>query len=180
MMGCKGLEDKTEQAGQSIRARDRFLKKYMNGTCKNLGTHHKVINITNHGHGRRRRLSSQRWSYFTEENNHGRKNVFKSREREADPDSRGTRNTKQTRLEKGLPVSNHTLRMWRTREVHGKLPRRRTRPAGKTRPSEQLLAFQSKPYMHRRLSVRYFKIWMIAIANPADCNLQNYLCNWRW
>lgn len=60
MMGCKGREDKTEQAGQSIRARDRFLKKYMNGTCKNLGTHHKVIKITNHGHGRRRRLSSQR------------------------------------------------------------------------------------------------------------------------
>lgn len=36
----------------------------------------------------------------------------KSREREANPDSRGTRNTKQTRLEKGLPVSNYTLRMY--------------------------------------------------------------------
>lgn len=44
MMGCKEQEDKTEQADQSIRARDRLFKKYMNGTCKNLGTHHKVIN----------------------------------------------------------------------------------------------------------------------------------------
>lgn len=40
------------------------------------------------------------------------KKTSKSREREADPDSRGTRNTKQTRLEKGLPVSNYTLRMY--------------------------------------------------------------------
>lgn len=86
------------------------------------------------------------------------KKISRSREREANPDSRGIRNTKQTRLEKASCVKLHfKKRIYRTREVHGKLPRRRTWPAGKTKPSEQLLAFQSKPYMHRRLNVRYFK-----------------------
>lgn len=50
--------------------------------------------------------------FFQKKITMGEKKISKSREREADPDSRGTQNTKKTRLEKGLPVSNHTLRMY--------------------------------------------------------------------
>lgn len=37
MMGCKGREDKTEQAGQSIRARDRFFLKIYEWNMQELG-----------------------------------------------------------------------------------------------------------------------------------------------
>lgn len=181
MVEYKGQEDKTEQADQSIRARDRFLKKCMDGTRKNLGTGH---TITNHGHGRRRRLSSQRWSYFSEENNHGRKKkkqTSKSREREGDPGSRGTRNTKQTRLEKGLPVSNHTLRMYNKGS---------TRKATKEKDSSsrrERQAHQNNCWLfNQNLTCTEGSVWGISKSKRSQLPTQlTVTCrtisgNWRW